>query len=164
VFVLRIRSRILGLFLFKIISTMKHILFVLFVMATYSAFSQQGAPVIQKLTDEDRAQTLTENLSKELSLNETQMSKSKKIHLSYLKKLNKARLNFDNNDPKARNNSIKEMQSCNTVKEKAILKILNPDQKKIYEERLVMSKAVKKQPLTIEEKPKLQATPTTKGQ
>jgi len=125
---------------------MKWINFLVFLLFS-SYLVAQNSEEIKPLTIEQRAEQAAKNMSPLLNLNESQLAAVTKIQLKFFNNLDKAKGDFTKKTPKEQNSAIKKMQSLNADKEKAIMKILDADQKVIFQNKIATNKSVKKEVL-----------------
>ena len=88
---------------------------------------------------------MVEGLHKDLKLSPSQQESIKKIQIKFFKQLDKAKESFMNKKGSDRNKAVKKMQALNNQREKAISKLLNDEQKEIYNKKIAIGKAVKKE-------------------
>lgn len=110
---------------------MKKIIFtaLLFMGFATAGFSQER-PQREKKTPEERAQLMTDNLAKKLSLTDKQKSEVYKINLDRAKEINKSMTKTSEERKKAFEQQKKQFQAS----EEKINKVLTDDQKKTYAE------------------------------
>lgn len=128
----------------KKLKNMKWIQILIFALICNVGFSQ-NAQQAKPLTIEERAAQAVDGLHKDLKLSPSQQESIKKIQIKFFKQLDKAKESFMNKKGSDRNKAVKKMQALNNQREKAISKLLNDEQKEIYNKKIAIGKAVKKE-------------------